>query len=896
MSQALIIRHKGLYTAPNEFSAAPPGALLLANNCVLNDNNILESRRGNEEIFTLPTASDRAIRFEFYQNKQILAIAGGSGNKIGYDNSGLALYSGTYSDPDSTQARRRFLLANNNLYFTSSTGVFRLDAFNGTPTLSGMYAGLDIQGSTTGSSGFLSNNNQVAYRVLWGIKDASLNIIRGAPSGREVVINSTGGARDVSLTVTIPSGVTTSHFLQVYRSKASGGVAISPSDELQLVYENNPSSAEITAGSLTFTDATPDDLRGEALYTNPSQQGIRQSNERPPLAWDVATFEGSTFYANIESKHRLFLTQLSASSIDYDDTLTIAGTTYTAKAVEAAASGHYSLHKDADVVGDTNGNTTIDNVADFTGVEVGREISGTDIPASTTITAFDSGAGTITISQSATGSSSTVTFTVSTGGTAAQDLADTARSLVRVINQYSSNTSVYARYLSGETDLPGKILIEERGLGGAAFSATASANGTAFNPVLPTSGTSVSSSNDDYQHGIMFSKTDQSEAVPLQNLLFAGSANKAILRILPLRNSLFIFKENEGIYRITGTDATTFRVELFDSSANLIAPDSLAVVNNQIWGLSDQGIMVVTETGVSVVSRPIEDQILDQFGDAIDAVKQYSFGVAYETDRKYILWTVSGASETVPTQAFVFNTFTEGFTRWPISKSAAYVNKADDRLYLGDGNTNSIEKERKSRTFTDYIDEAFTVTITSVDGNDVYLSSTADVEVGDLLWESATVYSRVSAVEPAFITVEDERSWAISSATVYKGINCEVEYAAITGDNPGVMKHFPEVSMLFREADFNSATIAFSTDESTSFENVTISGETEGTWGLSPWGEGPWGATANTFPIRILTPLEKCRGSLFRIRFTHRQGYGNFKLNGISVPIIDTGSFKLGSA
>jgi hypothetical protein len=826
LAQLVQVKHRGLYTSPNEFSAVPEGALLRAENTILTVDNILESRRGFDRPATLPLGDDRFSKFEYYEDEQIATWSSG---KMGYKNgSSYTAYSGTYSDTDSLLARRRFLLSSSCLFVTTSAGIYKLDAYNGTPTLAGMYKGLDLQLALSGASGFLATGNQVAYRVLWGIRDAQDNLRLGAPSGRAIVSNASGGSRDVSVTFTIPSGITTSHFFQVYRSKASGGATIEPDDELGLVYENSPTAGEIVTGTVTFTDATTDDLRGATIYTALSQEGIAQSNEPPPQAEDFEEFEGSVVYANIVSKHRKILTILAcggSSGIANDDTLVIAGTTYTAKtAGETIASGFFAL---------------------------------------------------------------------ATGGTPAQNIFDTAQSLVRVINRYTTNTLVYATYLSAPGDLPGQILLEERGLGGNSFAITASARGTAYNPVLPTSGTSVSSANDDFQNALMFSKTELGEAVPLINIRRVGSANTAIRRIKKLRNSLFIFKEREGIYRMTGSGPENFTIELFDSSAKLLAPESVAVVNNQIWCLCDQGVTIVTETGVSVVSRPIEDLILDVFGSALNACRYYSFGVGYETERQYFLWTVGTSSDTVATNCFVFNIFTQGFTSWPISKSAGIVSPVDDLMYLGDGASNSLEQERKNRNYTDYVDYGTSFTIVSSSGTTVFLSSTTEIELGDLLYQSTTLQSVITEIQPGYVVVQDELSWTAGAATIYKGINCVVEYAAVTGGNPGTAKQFPEISMLFKAARFYVGTIAFATDISAGFEDVPLYGNRTGLWGLFPWGEEAWGATSTTLPIRTLVPLEKQRGSLLRVRFTHRQGYGYFKLLGFSAPIRDTGSFKI---
>lgn len=826
MSQMLQIRNKGLYTSPNEFSSVPEGGLLTANNVVISVDNIVEPRRGLDKIYTLPLSDDRISRYGVFQD---VLVANWSNGKVGYlSSTAFVAVSGTYSHPNANTARLRFLPTNNNLYFTTSAGVYVQDAYNGTPVLSGVPRGLDIQVALTGASGFLATANQTAYRIVWGIRDAANNIKKGSPSGRAVLINGSGGNRDATLVTTIPAGITTAHFFQIYRSRASGGAAIEPDDELGLVYENNPTAGELVTGTISITDATDDDLRGETLYTSPSEEGIDQSNERAPQADYIEEFQGCVFYANCKSKHRKIFTILGCggtSGIQLNDVLTIAGVTYTAKATESIGSREFDLV---------------------------------------------------------------------TAGTAAQNIYDTAESLVRVINRASANTLVYAYYISDPNELPGKILIEERGIGGSAFTIqlTTGTTGGAYNPNLTSA---VSSTNDDLQNQIMFSKTGEGEAVPLYNNRRVGSANTAILGIKKLGNSLFIWKDREGIYRVTGTEPGNFEVDLFDSSAKLFAPDSIDVVNNQIWCLCDQGITVVTETGVSVISRPIEDLILDQYGSALTQVKYYSFGVGYETERQYVLWTVSSSSDTHATQAFVFNAFTQAYTRWPLSASAAILNPVDDRLYVAHGDSYYTQQERKDRTYSDYIDAGTSYTIVSSSGTSIVMADVADIEVGDLLYQSSSVHSAILAIDvlTKTLTLESTLTWSAGAATVYKAINCEVEYAAVTGGNPGVVKRFPEISMLFGSARFSTATLSFATDASTSYEDVSIAGPGTALWGLFAWGESPWGGTSNTIPIRTLVPLEKQRGALLRVRFTHRQGYGSFRLYGFSLPIIDTASYQV---
>src|SRR5690606_23695845 len=96
------------------------------------------------------------------------------------------------------------------------------------------------------------------------------------------------------LTITIPEGIDSDYFFQVYRSPVSQATGpatfddVVPSDELQLVYEAYPTPDEIAEGFITFEDITPDTFRGENLYTNASTgEGILQANDIPPFAKDI---------------------------------------------------------------------------------------------------------------------------------------------------------------------------------------------------------------------------------------------------------------------------------------------------------------------------------------------------------------------------------------------------------------------------------------------------------------------------------------------------------------------------------------------------------------------------------------------------------------------------------
>lgn len=809
MSQQIETKIKGLYSNNNILSEVPDGALSKALNVVIDKDSVAEPRRGFEAITTLPDVLHRADSATSFQDKVIIHRQ--NDNKLSrYDGASTWTdFTGSYLHPDSNLARLRFQEMNGNLYFTSSDGIKVLDAYNNPVYSTGMPPGLDGSGVTTSASGFLTNLYYVAYRVVWGSKDANNNLYLGSPSQRIIVYNSSGATRDVSLTFTIPDGLSTSDFFEVYRSPQS---AAEPNDDLQLIYSNNPTAGEITAKSVTFTDATPDSLRGAFLYSNANQEGIQEANSIPPFANDICPFKNFMFYAGIKTKHQLNISLLAVSGslgLIVNDTITINAMVFTGKAATTIASKE---------------------------------------------------------------------FKVSTAGSASQNIDDTARELVKVINQYTSNTTIYAYYVTAYNDLPGQILLESRVLSDTSFSVSVSRT-TAWKL---NNGVST---NSNYPHGLMWSKIQQPEHVPAVHLQLVGNKASYIRRILALRDSLFILKD-DGVWRLTGINGS-WNIEPLDTSTKILSPESAVVLNNQIFALTDQGIVTISDLGVAVISRPIEDKINEITSFNLDKVKNVSFGVGYETEHKYILSTITSTADTYSTQQFVYNTFTKAWTQWEKPALCGFVNKTDNKLYLAKPDESYILKERKSNTYRDFIDEElFGYSVVSSTGYTVVLNIISGLSVGDLIYSSATNYSPITEINSSTntITLNDAKTWSVGSIQVFKAIDCQLEFVNQDCGNPGIDKHFQEVAFLFRQQQFNIAAASFYTDLSGGYESSSILGNYGGgTWGTFSWGDVPWGGIQRPKPIRVFIPREKSRGSLLSIKYNHRVGFGRWSLNGYSL-------------
>jgi hypothetical protein len=805
MAQTLNLKISGLYTNPNQFSEIPEGALQTANNIVIDKGSVAEPRRGQAKYGQLPSSYTGLVS-ALYDYSGTLLVS--YNNKLARDNGSGTFtdYTGTFSPP--TGHRIKSTQANKNFYFTTSSNIKKLSVVSADPINAGAPRALDGYCAIGTTGGFLSHNHSCAYRFVWGYKDANDNLILGSPSGRATITNGSSGDKKIDIRLYVPDTVILGYFYQAYRS-IQVGTGIEPSDDLQLVYEGNVTSGDISTGYVDFTDITSDDLRGAFLYTSPTQEGILQSNDEPPFAVDICTYKNMTFYANTKGKQNFFLTLISATgtapSLVNGDTITINGIVYTAS-------------------------------------------TSAETPAS-------------------------AIFKLTTSGTASSNIADTARSLVKVINLYQSTISAY--YISGFGDLPGKIFIQANDYSTSEFYIISSRT-TCWNPVLSSSGTSNASTNDENPNRVYFSKVQQPEAVPLLNYVEAGSRGNEILRIIPLRDSVFIIKE-DGIYRIIGEDPSSLRVSLFDNTVALLSIESAVEINNQIYCYTDQGITAISDNGVQVLSRPIEDQI--QQKEIISNFFTTSFGVSYEVDRKYIFYCKALETDSYPTEAYVYNFFTNAWTKYLNNRSCGI--SFNNVLYMG-GVDGYIYKERKALNSSDYVDDSYSITINSIAGNILTLASATNIAINQIIRKGA-VSSVVTLVAGNNVTIESATGFTTGAANSYEPIESIIEWSQNDSQNPGILKHWREITMLFRAADFTSIELGFASNFDSNVEYTEITPIRSDLWGSFAWGTIPWGiGTGLAYPIRTYIPLLKRRASwvFFRVRSKKAQNY--FAIQGLS--------------
>lgn len=282
----------------------------------------------------------------------------------------------------------------------------------------------------------------------------------------------------------------------------------------------------------------------------------------------------------------------------------------------------------------------------------------------------------------------------------------------------------------------------------------------------------VESDNEVRKNRLYYSKVGQPEAVPLINYLDVGPKDEPILRVIALRDNLMVLK-TDGIYLLSGPSAPNWSVRLIDSSTKIFAPETIAVLNNQIFALSSQGIVRISEVGAFVISRDIENKVLEIMNDDFD-YSMTAFGVAYESERAYHLWLPTQITDTYATQCYRYNTFTRAWTRWTKEAKCGIVNPQDDVLYLGSGSRNFVDKERKTRTRKDFCDRDFSINFTSgfYSQTTIRPSTVDNVEKGDAL------------VQTQYLTINDVNRLLVK-LDLDNGVtsNYSQDFEAKAGDN-----------------------------------------------------------------------------------------------------------------
>tara|TARA_R110002126_G_scaffold26967_1_gene90877 strand:+ start:1371 stop:4367 length:2997 start_codon:yes stop_codon:yes gene_type:complete len=774
-----------------------------------------------------------------------------------------------------------------------------------TSTAHGLVTGQYLIFSDAESSGpILEPNAEGTYQITSTGANTFTYTAGGTPGGSLTQLYY-AYAMPVRLELSIPSEISTTltWFYQVYRSSQQTS-SVGIFSDFKLITEKELTSAEISANLAYFDDDIDDILLGAELYTNEnSREGELQANYRPPLVDDIAYFKGHAIYAKATTRHLIDLAVIDTNSIATTDYIEVKSSVtrryvaqtgvgnQTVRSTAAAASANleitYTAHGFAD--GDS---IRVDNI---TGSLVAGTYYVVSKAANTLEVSLTKGGASVSWTDETACEIQGITeqagdypmFFLSEDTSASIRLRGTAEAITKAMNRDGSS-EVYAAYISGINDIPGKFRLEAVGFGSAiSLLASDSTVAAGFSPTFPTSfssGTQVTSSNEDLPHTFYAAKEGEPEAVPLVNRFPVGSKNATLFRSLPLRDSMILLK-GDGVWRVTGDSPQNFTATLLDGTVICVAPNSVDIINNQVAFLSNQGVCFVTESSVQILSREgIEDPIQPILGQTSLATE--TAGIAYESERLYLL-TTTEPNTTAASVTYAYNILTQEWSTWDRLFAGGVVGPKDKLFYIHKDD-NDIQRERKNQDRTDYADQNHSSTIDAISGLTVTATCTTTIfQQGDMLIKNNvithvdTVPELVAGNQYTFDVVTINNLEAADTPILYERFERIIKLAPFHAGLVGRLKFFAQMSILLRDNSMSKAEITFSGQTYGGSTPITWTSQTiNAGWGNFPWGFEPWGQetgielTTGTTPapvLRIYIPPFQARNTFIQPIISHIQ-------------------------
>ncbi len=861
---------RGLFGQWNPYET-PEGALLEAENVVIDREHVISKRRGfdryGDQLGTAP------ISMLDFKNRVIVL----DGTTLKYDSDGAGTWTswtGSFVSPASDR-RLRGIEARSNLYMVTSNGIYKNDKLTNNPVKAGLprSAVTANRSALDTGTGWLADTQFVGYRAVFERTDANGFLILSAPSERVIHENSSGATQNPGIRIYIPPDVVSGDKVRLYRTEAAAS-ASTIGDKYLLAESRDLVAADITAEFKEWTDTIDEGFLGDSLYTNPQQETITKENGVPPFALDLVTFKGHTFYSNTRQPHQLVVTL-----------------------------------QDIDVWAD--GNTLR--------VDIGAS-NWTFTARTAPAVPFDF-------------------LLEKTLPTESENIEATMRAFSEEVASLVTAQSILflAEYTSGENDPPGKIRLYDLDFSTDTITMIANSTtiGNTFEPKLTTvASTTEQSTQDSFVNRLYRSKFEQPDAVPFFNFDSIGSEESPIIRILKLRDTLIILKE-EGVWRLTGERESDFVIKELDPSVKLLVPDTAVVLNNAVFCMSQQGVVRISERDVEIVSRPIEKDL-----DVLQTLSNFdslTHAVAYEEDRKYILWTPETLSDAVAPIAWTYNYLTQAWTTWRKKSKVAMVLFDTDLLYVSHGVDFYVLKERKQLvqgSQQDFSDETLTLTFQNVttttasDGStvtqlDVTYSYTGATLMSGWLFEYQTQQSMVEVAVDNLdgtytLTLRDLLDLPLGvtgNPGSFRGlleltgvsmgagggvvtfladlsipILSTVSWSPEVAKDPSSLKHFV-FCILSMEANLASKhRLGFATDFFPDVEFVSdISTSLQAGWGQGAWGTSPWGGSASpSTAIRTAIPRNHQRCRQLAVTYKHERASETFNILHMALSMLYT--------
>jgi hypothetical protein len=331
-----IRQFRGRYAQRNSFEV-PDGALEVANNVTVGSDFIISKRRGFYTYFTPGSGTLKALfnyedtLISIYENQVAKYVSTGvSPNQVGSQT--VISNEPGVSVSVVSMAASRSMQASENLYFTTDNGVLKLTTMVGLVQSVGSPPGNEISSIFAASilGGWIGPDKNVSYRVVFGRKDESGNLIIGAPSDITTISNpavvdapySVAGAGPYTITVTnsVAHNLETGRWLQFFDANdpdAEGTYQITVTGATTFTYSvpNNPSTGPLIvswalAEAVLLSATVPDEC------ADVSQNWFAQIYRNDQQNIDVAPL--STFKLVVE--RLLTATEISTNVLFFTDT------------------------------------------------------------------------------------------------------------------------------------------------------------------------------------------------------------------------------------------------------------------------------------------------------------------------------------------------------------------------------------------------------------------------------------------------------------------------------------------------------------------------------------------------------------------------------------------------
>lgn len=583
---------------------------------------------------------------------------------------------GTYSAPSGELMA--FQEAQGSLFFTTDAGLFRFDGLTTTPVLSGLPQATPGVAALSGASGFLDDGEATAYRWNWAVNvddGGTGRLVQGAPSPLLVVSNSAGGSRDVDLTIPIPENLPAGAFLQVYRADSVPNT-ITPTNEVRQVYEREPNAAETAAMSLSFTDATPDTVKGSGAYfASNTGEGVAGSNYQAPLSIGLSRFAESVFSVGAVGLQRLRLTILGVGPTGLQD-----GQLIEINAVDGSFGENYTASTGGAVFPDVfelfTGGTPAQNLTNTVNSFV-RAINSRSGGALLAFAADTDGTqpGAVIIETRSIGAPAIEVFTNGNGQAFAPALRVERSDLVSIARAANIVTVTFAAahgFVVGD-----QIEIEYQGgpvdpnfpAGTKTVASTptadsltyaevgADATGGSFNYVITSADDAPRSQSGTSANAVAWSKRLEPDHWPLTNLNTVGGSEDDALWGEPLDRFLFIGSE-AGLFRVQGNadEGFDFGEGVWDSSVRFLGRRNVATLDGRCYGMASEGLVSWTEgSKPKAVDVPIQDELRARIRAFPETVAEYGFLVADSVNHRLYVAMPTASTDTSAKVVHVLN-------------------------------------------------------------------------------------------------------------------------------------------------------------------------------------------------------------------------------------------------